>query len=218
MKVFHRFLVCLLIIYLLQSCSSDTKKSYWDNGRLQSELQYNAAGELHGIAHWYYETGNLQQQATYRNNQLHGKMIRYHTNGSIESEGWYKYNLRDSVLVNYNATGIIVGIEHYQNDTLHGHYARYYSDGKPIMEGEYVHGLFHGVWIFYDQFGAVIGKADYNMGAGIQKAWHANGNLSRVMHYKNNLQHGTEEHYDWSGRLELIRHFEYGHLLREESP
>jgi antitoxin component YwqK of YwqJK toxin-antitoxin module len=218
MKSSFRYIYHLSLFAILLSCSEDVTRSYWDNGQLQSELQYNEAGELHGVARWYYETGNIQQEAHYHNNLLHGKMTRYYVSGNIESEGWYTNNLKDSVLTNYNAVGNITGIAHYINDSLHGFYATYYADGKTMIEGEYVNGLFHGIWLFYDQFGSVIGKADYNMGSGVQKAWHPNGKLSRVMHYKNNLLHGTEEHYNWTGTLELIRHFEYGHLISEENP
>ncbi len=215
MKYFKSF-ITIPIVFFAMSCSDDIERTYWENGNIQSALRYNESGELEGLAQWYYESGGLQQEATYLGNSLHGQMTRYHNNGSIESIGWYKDNLRDSLLLNYNMLGVKTAEANYHNDTLHGKFARYYADGQPMIEGEYYRGMLNGTWLFYDQTGAVIGKADYHLGDGIQKAWHSNGKISRIMYYKDNLQHGKDEHYDRQGRLLQTDYYEQGELIREE--
>lgn len=209
------FMWIVAFVLLFTACESNVERSYWENGTLQSALGYNDAGELHGLARWFYEDGALQQEAMYRNNHLHGTMKRYHRNGQLESIAHYKNNLKDSVLIHYNFQGQKTGIEYYRRDTLHGTYSRFYNDGKPMIEGAYEDGFFHGLWLFFDAYGNVIGKADYVYGNGVQRAYYPNGKLKLESPYKNNLQHGTEKHYNAQGELERIIVYEEGEMISE---
>jgi uncharacterized protein len=213
----HLFLAFALFVTLL-ACSRQQTKTYWENGNIQSHLNYNKNGELEGLASWYYASGQLQQEAFYVQNQLHGKMLRYHENGRLESVAWYKNNLRDSIFVQYDFRGNKIAVENFRNDTLHGLYYRYYNDGTPMIEGEYAYGALHGIWLFHDAAGLVIGRGEYSYGNGTQKAWYLNGKLQRTIEYKNNLQHGPQVHYLPDGRIEKTVYYEFGEAIREEIP
>jgi len=208
--------VLFLFAGLLFSCNSvEIKKSFHENGALRSKLSYHK-GILNGTSTWYYSNGNLQQEANYRDNMLHGPSLRWHENGKLQSEMYYKNNLKDSVNKTFNNSGELVILEHYRNDTLHGPYERYYPEGRKLMmKGSYNEGLMEGSWLFFSREGSIMGKADYISGTGIQKAWHPNGNLSRVIPYINNLRHGREEHYDLDGKPIKTLIFERGVQMQE---
>jgi antitoxin component YwqK of YwqJK toxin-antitoxin module len=211
-----KVLTLLIASLFIISCNpNEIRKSYFENGAPESERSYKN-GMLNGTSLWYYPNGNLQQEATYRDNMLHGPSLRWHENGKLQSEMYFKNNLKDSINRTFNTSGDLVILEHYRNDTLHGLYERYYPEGRQRMiQGAYVDGLMDGSWLFFSSEGSVIGKADYILGTGIQKAWHPNGNPSRVIHYEKNLRHGREEHYDFDGKLSRTLIFERGVQIEE---
>ncbi|HOI32866.1 MAG TPA: toxin-antitoxin system YwqK family antitoxin, partial [Bacteroidales bacterium] len=170
---------------------------------------------LHGDCKWYYENGIPQMTAYYENNQLNGKMTRWHENGQLQSEAFYKDNSLDSVFLIYSIEGKKVISEYYQNDTLHGPYYRWYENGKTMIEGAYSNGMMDGTWFYFHADGNMAAKADFEMGTGIQKAYHENGVVSMITRYKDNKKHGKEEFFNYEGKLSLIRVYEAGELTEE---
>jgi antitoxin component YwqK of YwqJK toxin-antitoxin module len=211
-----RFLSFILIASTFASCNTtDVRKSFYENGSLESELSYQN-GMLNGSSTWYYPNGNLQQETNYKDNKLEGLSKRWHENGRMQSEVYYRNNLKDSSSKTFNESGLIVLLENFSNDTLHGPYERYYPEGHALMiQGQYEDGFMEGSWLFFTRDGSIIGKADYSRGTGIQKAWHTNGNLSRVIHYENNLRHGREEHYNPDGKPLRTLIFDRGSQIEE---
>lgn len=199
----------IIIVLFIVACGSNTKKVYWDSGKLQSEVQYKE-GEMHGPAIWYYENGNIQQELIYNQGNIDGEMKRYYSNGNLESVSYYKNGLLNGQALTYNREGVLVAEENYVNDTLDGPVNKYYSDGKPQMTGSYKNGLFHGVWVYYDVYGNVVGSANYNEGTGLLKAWWPNGNIKREVNYKNNQKNGAEKSFDSEGKLIEVLYFENG--------
>lgn len=204
----------LATLLLLNACTDDLQKSYYDNGKLRSELRYEE-GKLHGHCKWYYETGLLQMEAWYEHNMLNGKQVRYHENGNVQSVAFYRENMFDSLYQQFSINGKLLLNEYYLKDTLHGIYQKFYETGQVMVEGTYEKGMMHGRWLFFDNGGKIVGTADFEYGTGIQKGYHANGKLSRVIHYKDNLKHGPEEFYNHEGVLEKVRVFSFGDLVPE---
>ncbi|MBK9290498.1 MAG: toxin-antitoxin system YwqK family antitoxin [Bacteroidetes bacterium] len=197
------------------SCNSNVKKSYHENGKLSSVLRYED-GVLHGLSEWYFANGNPMMRTHYNRGKLHGKQERFYENGVLQSVSWYKEDQLDSLMQHYSIAGRLVLEEYYRNDVLHGPYRRYYDDGALFAEGAYHEGMMDGSWLYYSPDGMIIGKGEFKMGAGVQKAWHPNGQTHRIITYKDNLKHGPEEHYDPQGRLILRRIYESGIMVSEE--
>ncbi|MDO8896024.1 MAG: toxin-antitoxin system YwqK family antitoxin [Bacteroidales bacterium] len=210
-----KLLYLITFVLILVSCNGKVKKSYYDNGNLRSILQYED-GKLNGHCEWFHENGRLQMESEYVLNSLHGKQTRYYENGVIQSVAFYKNNLLDSVNQQFSINGKLIQNETYRRDSLHGLFQRFYERGQIMVDGQYESGMMHGEWLFYDTGGAIVGRASFDMGSGLQKGWHPNGKLSRVIHYKDNLRHGAEEYYNFEGKLHMIRYYEYGDLVREE--
>jgi antitoxin component YwqK of YwqJK toxin-antitoxin module len=211
-NIYFTFILTFIIVFL--GCERGPESSYWENGKLKSELNYK--GELlHGTCSWYYESGFPQMTAEYANNELNGKMTRWHENGQLQTVSYYKNNLLDSVFLTYSIDGKKIGSEYYVNDTLHGPYFKWYEGGQTMLEGAYNKGMMDGTWFFFHADGSMAGKADFDSGTGIQKAYHEDGVVSMIIRYKDNQKHGKEEFFNYEGEPSLIRIYEDGMLVEE---
>lgn len=207
------FILVLLLPHLFISCT-EVKKSYWENGKLKSVLQYKEE-KLNGECIWYFENGTISQQVEYKDNKLHGKTVRYFEDGDVYMTGNYVDNLKDSVFNYFSQNGIIIVSETYRNDSLHGIMRKYHESGKVMVEGRYNKGLMDGTWLFYSNTGEIIGKADFINGTGIQKSWYPNGKLQRVIRYNNNMKHGLEELFTYDGLPESSILYDKGKPITE---
>ena len=100
-----KILIFITFISLLFSGCTDSKKKYWDNGNIQSELNY-IDEKLDGIATWYYENGNKEQEVHYSQNVLNGSLIRWYQNGSYESKSNYVDGLMQGKAIMYDQPNV----------------------------------------------------------------------------------------------------------------
>ncbi|MBP5284458.1 MAG: hypothetical protein J6Y93_07340 [Treponema sp.] len=89
-------LYAILLIAVVMACDDGVQKSYWENGKLKSELRY-IEGKLNGECVWYDSNGQRQTQASYVDDTLEGQYLRWHPNGQLAEERWYKKGVQDSV-------------------------------------------------------------------------------------------------------------------------
>lgn len=212
-----RYLILAAFACLFFSCNSTEKRSYDEEGRLLSVLRYDNEGRLHGLCEWYYPSGIKQMESVYQHNTLEGQQTRYHENGIIQAVSFYRNNMLDSTSFQYSINGKLIATETYRNDTLHGVYQRFFETGQTMVEGMYQHGKMHDQWLFYDANGRIVGTASFQMGTGMQKGFHPNGKLARIIHYLDNQKHGPEEFYDFEGKHYKTAHYNYGSLVEEEN-
>lgn len=100
------------------------KKSYYDNGTIQSEYTV-VDGELNGPIKAYYESGELKKTGNYKNGKGNGYFIEYEENGSKIKE----YTLVD--------------------DTINGR-AIYYENGTISSIRNFKHGVADGISVLYN--------------------------------------------------------------------
>ena len=202
-------------IFLLTACRRP-KKAYWENGNLQSELNYDD-GKLNGKAIWYHANGEKEQEVYYLNNKLDGPLTRWYANGNIETESFYKDGRLEGKSISYNEKGRKVVEEVYVNDTLNGPYLVFHDGGNPKIEGFYEDGFYTGRWVYYNHLGKIVGVGNFERGAGIQKAWWPNGKLRREINYLNNLKNGEERWFDEKGKLQKKLVFKEGVEIRQHT-
>jgi len=204
----HKILMLSIVLLILSSCGHK-KKSFWESGKLKSELSFKN-GKLNGPASWYYEDGIKEQEANYADNLLDGLMKRWYNTGVLESELSYKDGKLNGTSITYDEYGHKVDEENYRNDTLDGPYYQWYANSKLRIEGAYKNGFFTGTWLYYNESGNVVGNGNFIGGTGIQKAWWPNGKLKRETHYQENLKHGEEKRFDENGKLHEVIRFNKG--------
>jgi len=207
----HLTLIALMSLMLLNACS-ENKKEYWDNGKLQSELNYEN-GKLNGTSTWYYENGKKEQQAFYKDNKLEGAMSRWYPDGTLESRILYKDGKLEGTALTFDEEGNKATEETYRNDTLDGIFNQWYSNGQLKIHGQYDHGLYTGQWVYHDVYGNILGVGNYEKGTGTQKAWYPNGVLQREISYVKNVKHGAEKWYNTEGELEKVIYYSNGEAI-----
>ena len=65
------------------------KKTYFENGTLKSEGQYDEAVAMSGKWKYYYQNGTIKEIVTFKNNVEDGVFVEYYENGNKKAEGTY---------------------------------------------------------------------------------------------------------------------------------
>ncbi|HAW59628.1 MAG TPA: hypothetical protein DCX03_11590 [Bacteroidales bacterium] len=196
----------LWIVFVAESCKKKEAKFY-PNGQLMSEIEMKG-DKKHGKAIYYYPNGVIQQEMTYKNGKPDGVSFRFNSMGGLEMEENYQEGLRNGYVRQYVANKKKVMEAFYVNDTLHGDYFEWHENGMPKITGHYFKGLMDGKWEFYDENGYQLGEANFIKGDGIQKSWYPNGQVQRIIQYKNNHKEGKQQEFSIDGKLirEVIYH------------
>lgn len=66
-----------------------SKKTYFDNGELESEGQYDENITMSGEWKYYYQNGKMKEKVNFNNNVEDGVFVEYHENGNLKTEGTY---------------------------------------------------------------------------------------------------------------------------------
>lgn len=215
---FNTLIVLLPLIFIsgvFTSCQK-TEKSYYPNGKIKYILPENEAGQVHGVAKFWYDNGNLQLTGEYKDGVLDGKLCRYRENGIIETEDIYQNGKLHGLCREFHYNGNVLSEMPYVNDTLHGLSRQFDDVGQIMIEGYYEHGYFEGKWNYHDRIGNLIGEADFKKGMGVKKSYDTDGKLTGITEYMDNLKHGREIWYNKSGKEISIRYFEHGDRVAYE--
>lgn len=85
----------LLVIVLILSfathlfAQNEIKKTYYDTGELESETPYKN-NQKHGVAKIYYKNGAVKSEIPYKNNQIDGNAKKYYEKGVLEIEASFR--------------------------------------------------------------------------------------------------------------------------------
>jgi antitoxin component YwqK of YwqJK toxin-antitoxin module len=178
------FLVFLIIVY---GCSK-TERDYWKDGVLKSEIPYDARGEIHGTATWYYENGDPMVEATYKHGALDGKLVRWIRGGVKMTEDNYLDGALHGKSIEWDYDGRKTLEKEYSHDTLHGIYREWHKGGLIMIEGEYWKGNMHGQWIYWDIAGNIMARGKYDHGTGYKTLYSPIGNEIGKVRVENNIQ------------------------------
>lgn len=93
-----------------------TKKTYFEDGTLQSEGQYDEAETMNGQWKYYYQNGKLKETVHFKNSVEDGAFEEFYENGNKKAEGTYVpvafgveiEGLEDGELREYDENGQLV--------------------------------------------------------------------------------------------------------------
>jgi antitoxin component YwqK of YwqJK toxin-antitoxin module len=203
--------ITIIAALLISSCSQQTKKEYWPDGTLKSEIHLK--GTIYdGKATWWYENGIKQMECHYKKNQLDSILTRWFPNGKKQEEQHYRENKKNGVNRGWDIEGNKIFEQFYYNGILNGTFKEWHPNKELKMEGQYRMGKLDGKWLYYDNSGIIIGYGTFSNGDGMQKAFYENGNLKTETSYINNLKEGVEKIYDITGKLKEARIYKAGVL------
>lgn len=72
-----------------------TYKSYYDNGQVQQEFNFNQAGKREGAQKYYYPDGKTQIEGNWQNGKENGVVTEYHPDGSLKKTISYENGSAD---------------------------------------------------------------------------------------------------------------------------
>ncbi len=161
---------------------------------------------------YYYESGTIAEEYSYKDGVAHGPSKSYYENGLLEKEG------------------------HYINGLENGTWKVYYESGELLVEGDFYMGRRHGVWNVYYESGTLQAEGmftsvetyykEYNPfgivesegilydgdDTGYCKYYYDSGILMSEGEFVNGLEHGYWKKYYPSGFLESESIYEIGNI------
>lgn len=178
------------------------KTAVYDYGEIISEELYGYDGEVVGLIDYtglerdhkiifHHQNGKIKVEYNFTNGVLHGDYITYNYYGNIKCKGFY---------VNGNASGKWIWL---------------YDNGKIRTEMNFIEGEKHGEMKRFYRDGANNYSIVYNLGTKVSIKYYSDeGNyVTGVKNFLNGKIHGKWYSYSESGKLQLIRFFEYDRLI-----
>ena len=136
-------LLVLFISPLLAFSQIETKREYYESGRVLSIINYTD-GVREGSCRYFHDYGAwaIKTSLNYKNGKLIGNSKTYFRNGQVEHEGQYKYteegvySRKEGVWETYYESGQL-RMESVIVDGIQGDWKSYDRDGKlqPMTEG-----------------------------------------------------------------------------------
>lgn len=126
----------------------NTLYDYYDNGQLESEVNY-LRGSRDGVSKLFYKDGKLKETGTYKKGLRSGEFKAYYENGKPKS------------VIVYGDTERKINEDRY---LMNGLYKTFYQDGTLEEEGNYINEVKDGVWKSFKENGQPYFIEIYEMG------------------------------------------------------
>jgi len=96
---------------------------------------------LAGLKKSYYDNGKLKSELTYKEGVLDGSSKIYFPNGQLAEEGFFKNGKVEGLVKKYSDTGVLIGETNYQNGQWSGVSREHYEDGTLMSESNFTQGM-----------------------------------------------------------------------------
>ena len=168
---------CLLFVFILYSCNTDTHRDYYSNGNLKEEY-FIQNGKFVGKYKALYENGKPHAIGEYKKGEMTGIWQYYYPDGTIQSIQKFKKGKVTSidfwdtnrtqlikegngVAKHYNLDGQIESIMSYKNNVFHGKCETWFPNGIKASEVYYANGKPIGIWKYWNVNGELIKTEKY---------------------------------------------------------
>ncbi|MBO2524266.1 MAG: hypothetical protein CW341_00985 [Bacteroidetes bacterium] len=207
-------MILLIMVSVTFSACTKVKYEYFEDGSMKSAVPYRF-GKEHGTCKYYFINAPhpLKIEVEMRNGKRHGNFTKYYINGRLETRCTYQNDLLEGVEECYHIKGYRTSVTNYLHGKKHGQYVLYYPNGEIVEQGFFYEDLFDGEWLYYDDRGVLIGEGHYDKGTGVQKGYNLNGNLVRVVHYKDNQKNGDDIELNSEGDTVKITVYENDRIV-----
>ena len=165
-------------------------KTFYPNGKLMEHFIIKEGHQENNRSYnrkSYYKNGKLESEETYKNNKRNGNYKSYYKNGKLESEQNYKEGVSEGLWMEYYKNGKVSFETNYKNGKENGLYKSYYENGKVSFEKNYKNGKEDGLYKSYYENGKVNFETNYKNGKenGLVKLYYKNGKVQRELSYVN---------------------------------
>lgn len=210
-------------------------KSFYDNGKLKFEENYNNDGKLNGVYKFYSENGTLTEEFLYKNDLLteykqyddSGKKLAegnrdkkkidvkmFYPNGNIKKQGLLENNKATGEWQFYDYNGVLTSKYSYMNGDYEGVGYEYYGNQKIKNELNYKAGKAEGCYKEYYVNGNILETGMYvnDEKEGYWNEYTINNVLKSSNYYKNGKLIGEQKYFSSKGILESIEYIDNNNL------
>ena len=186
---------------LFNASRTGNYKSYYKNGRLYDELQFDE-GLKHGVCKTYYENGVLKSEESYKFGDKNGLYREYFTSGKLACETNFWHDVPHGKYAYFYPNGQLQEEGIFDKGILIDVKKMYYENGNIKYEVPLKDGLSDGIAKAYDENGNLEKLVSCHKGKieGVTKTFH-NGKLVRESFYENGKKQGISKFYRESGVL-----------------
>lgn len=146
---------------------------------------FNANHKLEGVVD-VYTSGNLTQEANFKNGLLYGWKLLYYPNGVLKGKAFYK------------------------NDNIQGIAYYYYEDGKIKSKESFKDGKYDGPKLLYYTNGQIEQNLIRKNGKdeGLEHGYYKDGKLMYTRNWINDKQYGDQIFYFQNGRVKIYHTYD----------
>ncbi len=180
---------------------------FTDEGKLEKQMFYDR-GVLHGEMKLFFPDGTIQGTCGFKQGQRDGIMISYHPNGKKAEEAFYKDGKIINEVTKYHEKGNRSAVIPYEEGVPHGCAIEWYPTGRKKTVIQYKNGSLHSnskdpAVIAYTKDEMIQEVQDFFEGklVGLHVKYHANGQESYKVAYKEGLKEGKERFFSTEGKL-----------------
>ncbi|MBT8232310.1 MAG: toxin-antitoxin system YwqK family antitoxin [Saprospiraceae bacterium] len=166
------------------ACKQNIVKIESENGNVIEEYEVSENQVKNGAYKRFFESGEIQETATYVNGKLEGERIIYHKNGKPEIREFYKDDVLEGDYFSYYENGQIEISSKYSNGVMNGPLTKYYENGKVQEKVQMVDNTENGPFKEYFENGQIHWEGQYLNGDnefGLLKEYDENGQLLKKM-------------------------------------
>ncbi len=111
-----RYITVIFILFSLNVvfAQEGLVKSYYDNGKLKSEINFSN-NVREGDAKFYYEDGNIKEERNYVNGKIEGLVKKYNKNGKLEEAFNIENGRRQGPTSLYDSAGVYLSDINFEN-------------------------------------------------------------------------------------------------------
>lgn len=160
---------------------------YFIDGAIEQRGKYSSKGKPDDKWKWFYQSGQLMREETFKNGKENGWLIEYSDSGKVVTKGeyvdgleegeWfyemgdhyqsgrYEYGLKQGIWKQiFLSTGKTRFEGEFFDDLAQGKHTWYYDTGVKKLEGKYVSDVKEGEWKRYNIDGTVFVTIEYSSG------------------------------------------------------
>ena len=124
-------LLIALCIYVMGF--TQVEEVYYETGQLKSATPINNDGMFEGMAHAYYQNGEVAMETPYERGVRHGLERAFYANGNLKAECEYRNDRLHGNYTAYFRNGEIKAVQHWKYGKREGDFYAYYPNGDLRM-------------------------------------------------------------------------------------
>lgn len=213
MKNIRILFLSLLAILTLSACTK-VKYEYFEDGSLKSAIPYRM-GKENGTCKYYFinQPHPIKIEMEMKNGKREGAFVKYFINGKLDTRCIYQNDLQEGTEETFHIKGYRISVTNYHQGKKNGVHITYHPNGEIMEQGSFTEDLFDGKWSYYDDRGVLVGEGDFDKGTGTQMGYNQNGNLKRIVHYRDNQKNGEDIELNDEGDTVKVTLYENGRIV-----